>query len=110
MYYICQQLKCPSSLPDDELKSHDEEGCCKSYEEHVPRRSVITRRAYLPLRLLWCGSSLEFTQTFPSFVHFSTMTDMMKASQQAQQQMQGMTEAEKKQAMENLEKMNEQNK
>ena len=34
----------------------------------------------------------------------------MKASQQAQQQMQGMTEAEKRQAMENLEKMNQENK
>jgi hypothetical protein len=35
---------------------------------------------------------------------------MMRASQQAQDQMKNMTEEEKRQAMENIEKMNEQNK
>jgi uncharacterized membrane protein (DUF106 family) len=53
---------------------------------------------------------LHLLKSFLIFHSLSHYEDMMKASQQAQQQMQGMTEAEKRQAMENLEKMNQENK
>ena len=53
---------------------------------------------------------LRVLKSFLIFRSLSHNEDMMKASQQAQQQMQGMTEAEKRQAMENLEKMNQENK
>ena len=53
---------------------------------------------------------LHLLKSFFIFCSLFHNKDMMKASQQAQQQMQGMTEAEKRQAMENLEKMNQDNK
>ena len=59
--------------------------------------------------LAWCYL-LHLLKSFFNFRSLSHIEDMMKASQQAQQQMQGMTEAEKRQAMENLEKMNQENK